>query len=201
MNKKGFIEELKSNLKNIPEKELDEILGDYEEHISIGLKNGREEAEIIRSLGDPADIAKQINADYLIKKAENKKSTANIFRAIYASAGMGFLNLLFILPLFIMLLLLLVLLYIIPFVLIMGSHMVLIACAASILVPDFFTEISGFILSPPELIAVFFTNLGFASLGYLILIGAYHITEFLYKHVLRYLKFNLSIIRNKEESI
>jgi len=201
MNKEVFLENLKRDLKNIPEQDIVEILQDYAEHISIGLKNGRDEAEIIKSLGDPADIARQINADYHIKKAENKTSTINIFRAIYASAGMGFLNLLFILPLFVMLLLLLFLLYVIPFLLIMGSNMVLIACVASILVPDFFAGISGFVLSLPELIAVFFTNLGFASLGYLFLIGAYHITAFLYGHVLRYLKFNMSILKNKEESI
>ncbi len=200
MNKEVFLEKLKRDLKNIPEQDIEEILQDYAEHISIGLKNGRDEAEIIKSLGDPADIAKQINADYHIKKAENKTSTINIFRAIYASAGMGVMNLLFMLPLLFGLLLLLFLLYAIPFLLIMGSQIVLIACAASILVPDFFAEISGFVLSPPELIAVFFTNLGCVSLGYLILIGAYHITALLYRHVLRYLKFNLSIIKNKEES-
>lgn len=201
MNKEGFLESLKRNLKNIPEEDLVEILRDYEEHISTGLKNGREEAELMKSLGDPADIARQINADYHIKKAETKTSTANILRAIYASAGMGILNLLFILPLSIMLLLLLFLLYVIPFLLIMGSNMILIACVASILIPDYFAEISGFVISLPELVGVFFMNLGFASLGYLFLIGAYHITEFLYGLVLRYLKFNLSILKNKEESL
>ncbi len=201
MNKEGFLESLKRNLKNIPEEDLLEILRDYAEHISIGLNKGREESELMKSLGDPADIARQINADYHIKKAETKTSTANIFRAIYASAGMGILNLLFILPLFIVLLLLLFLLFVIPFLLIMASNMVLIACVASILMPEYFAKISGFVISLPEAVGVFFINLGFASLGYLIWIGAYHITKFLYGLVLRYLKFNLSILKNKEESI
>ncbi len=201
MNKEEFLESLKSNLKNIPQGDVVEILRDYAEHISIGLNKGREETELLKSLGDPADIARQIKADYHIKKAETKISAANIFRAIYASAGMGILNLLFILPLFITLLLLLFLLFVIPFSFIMAGNMVLIACVASILMPDYFAEISGFVISLPEAVGASFMSIGLASLGYLIWIGAYHITKFLYGLVLRYLKFNLRILKNKEESI
>lgn len=201
MNKEGFLESLRRNLKNNPEKDIVEIIRDYEEHISIGLKNGREEAELIKSLGDPADIARQIKADYHIKKAETKTSAANIFRAIYASAGIGVLNLIFILPLLIALLFLLFLLFIIPLSFIMAGNMVLIACLASILIPDYFFGLSGAFISFPEAIGASFMSIGLVSTGWLILIGAFHATKFISELVLRYLKFNLSIIQNKEELI
>ena len=80
MKKKEFINELRKELKGIDKDELDDILADYEDHIMIGLKKKRKEADIIKALGEPAAIAKQVKADFHIKKAETKFSASNIFR-------------------------------------------------------------------------------------------------------------------------
>ena len=97
MDKEEFLEILRSQLRNIQGKDLTEILQDYEEHITIGIEEGREEGELIKSLGDPNELAKQINADYHIKKAETTTSASNILRAVYASIGLGLFNVIFVL--------------------------------------------------------------------------------------------------------
>lgn len=63
MKKKKFIEELRKNLKFLKKEDLEEILGDYEEHFRVGKKKKRSEVEIARSLGNPKEIAKEIREE------------------------------------------------------------------------------------------------------------------------------------------
>lgn len=51
MNQEQFLQELSKALKPLSEEERNEILFDFEEHITEGVKEGRPEANIIRELG------------------------------------------------------------------------------------------------------------------------------------------------------
>jgi len=199
MNKKEFLESLINQLKNIPKEEVDEILQDYRDHITIGMENGRNEEELIKSLGDPKEIAKQLNANYHIKNAETKTSPSNIFRAFYATAGLGFFNLIFVLPLFIIILALLFVLFAVPLSLIFAGIIVIIACVGNLLAPDYFSKNFQLAFSAPEAVGAILISIGLVSLGLLILIAAYYASKSVFKLVLRYLKFNLKIIQNKED--
>ena len=199
MNKKEFLESLINQLKNIPKEEVDEILQDYRDHITIGMENGRNEEELIKSLGDPKEIAKQLNANYHIKNAETKTSPSNIFRAFYATAGLGFFNLIFVLPLFIIILALLFVLFAVPLSLIFAGIIVIIACVSNLLTPDYFLKNFQLAFSAPEAVGAILISIGLVSLGLLILIAAYYASKSVFKLVLRYLKFNLKIIQNKED--
>ena len=199
MNKKEFLESLRNQLKNIPKEEVDEILQDYRDHITIGMENGRNEEELIKSLGDPKEIAKQLNANYHIKNAETKTSPSNIFRAFYATAGLGFFNLIFVLPLFIIILALLFVLFAVPLSLIFAGIIVIIACVGNLLAPDYFLKNFQLAFSAPEAVGAILISIGLVSLGLLILIAAYYASKSVFKLVLRYLKFNLKIIQNKED--
>lgn len=99
MSKTEFINILKSALNGISENERSEIIYDYEEHFDVGIEEGKTEEEISSALGDPKAIAKQFKVDYLIKIAEKDKSTGNLVSAVFASVGLGFLNLI-LLPFF-----------------------------------------------------------------------------------------------------
>ncbi len=66
------------------------FLKDYEEHFTFGLEEGKSEEEIVASLGSPAQIAKELLADYHIEKVTTSATTGNVFRAIWAVIGLGF---------------------------------------------------------------------------------------------------------------
>lgn len=100
MNKNEFINKLDSSLKGISYEDRKEIIFDYEEHFSIGIQQGKTEEEIAAALGDPILLAKQFRKEYFIEKAEKNKSAGNIMKAVFASVGLGFLNLL-LMPIFI----------------------------------------------------------------------------------------------------
>lgn len=100
MNRIEFISKLDNSLKGISYEDKKEIIYDYEEHFTVGIEQGKTEDEIANDLGDPKFIAKQFRNDYFIKRAENNKSASNLMNAIFASVGVGFLNLL-LLPLII----------------------------------------------------------------------------------------------------
>ena len=94
MNKNEFISKLDSYLKGITDEDKKEIIYDYEEHFTVGIEEGKTEEEISKALGDPKVIAKQFRNDYYIKKAEADTSSRNMVSAVFASVGVGFINLL-----------------------------------------------------------------------------------------------------------
>ena len=199
MSREKFLESLRNQLKNIPNEEIEEILQDYRDHITIGMENGRNEEELIKSLGDPKEIAKQLNANYHIKNAETKTSASNIIRALYATAGLGFFNLIFVLPLFFIILALLFVLSAVPLSLIFAGIVVIMVCVSNFLAPDYFFKNFDVAISTPEAVGASLISIGLVSMGLLILIAAYYASKAIFKLVLRYLKFNLNIIQNKEE--
>ena len=64
MAKNNFLKELSKLLKKLPEEERIDILQDYEDHFAFGLEEGKTEEEIVKSLGSPSQIAKEILANY-----------------------------------------------------------------------------------------------------------------------------------------
>ena len=76
----------------VSSEDLDEILEEYAGHFSIGKSKGRTEEELCRALGPPEDVAKEIRAAYLIKKAEKTKSAGTIWEATRATTGLSGFN-------------------------------------------------------------------------------------------------------------
>lgn len=65
MNRKEFIEKLRSELSKLPKGEVDSVIEYYEEYFDeAGPEN---EQEIINSLGNPRRIAAQIRSEYAVK--------------------------------------------------------------------------------------------------------------------------------------
>jgi len=186
MNEKRFINELKKNLKRLSKEDRDEIIEDYEEHFAVGKKKKRKESEIAKSLGNPKHLAKQINADFFIKQAENKKSFTNIVRAIFATLGLGFFNLVFVLGIFLSLVGVLMGLYTI-------SLGLVVAGLVSIIAP--FSQYISMGTSP---FVVIFLGIGFIALGVLTFIGNWYVTKGFYYIIIKYLKMNISIIKGEQ---
>jgi len=189
LNKKEFFKELKSRLKQLNKEDCDEIIEDYEEHFNIGLKKGRTESALIKSLGNPKTIAKQAGANLLIKKAENKSSFSNVTRAILAIVGLGFFNLIFVVGIFFGLLGILI-----------GIYAITISFVATglglIIMPllPFAYNLIAFGVTPIISILV---GIGCLSLGLLMVIGSYYISKGFFFIVMKYLKLNVKIIKGK----
>lgn len=183
MNKKEFIKELKNHLKHLQKEELDEIVADYEEHFQIGSEEGRSEKEIVKSLGKPKTIAKHVKAEHLVKKAEDETSTKSVLRAVLASLGLGFFNLVFVLG---------------PFLGIVGVLIGITGAGLGLTIGGIgalFFLLTGIATSGISLKASFFISIGITTLGLLILIANFYIARFFGKLVLKYLKLNLKIIK------
>jgi uncharacterized membrane protein len=92
MNKEEYLKKLSKQIKKMSVDEKKDLLLDYEEHFRIGMEKGRTEEEISKALGDPKNVAKQIKADYMVQKAEDKPSPTSIIEALAAVAGLGLFN-------------------------------------------------------------------------------------------------------------
>jgi uncharacterized membrane protein len=191
MKKKEFIKELNKNLKGLSKEDREEIIEDYEEHFEIGKKKKREESEIAKSLGNPKQIAKQAKLELMIAKAEDDKSVGNIFRVVFATIGLSFFNLVFVVGIFFGLLGILI-------GLIATGIAISVTGIAVLLVGIFYPAFSQFIyfvsLNP---LAVILAGICLASFGILFLIGTWYVGKGFYIITIRYVKFNVKIIRGK----
>ncbi len=98
MNKEEYLKKLSKQIKKMSVDEKKDLLLDYEEHFRIGMEKGRTEEEISKALGDPKNVAKQIKADYMVQKAEDKPSPTSIIEALAAVAGLGLFNIFIAVP-------------------------------------------------------------------------------------------------------
>ena len=186
LNKNQFFKEFKEELKQLPKEDFDSIIEDFEEHFEIGLSKGRNEKEIAESLGTPNTIAKHAKAYFLVKRAEEKSSLINFLRAIYATIGLGFFNLIFI-PVLIGVSFLL-------FGFFLAAGAIVFAGIASIVSPFIAPYIESISLGGINPIAVFFLGFGITAFGLLFFIANGYIVRWFYNIIIKYLKVNIKII-------
>jgi uncharacterized membrane protein len=197
MGKNDFLTKLAALLSRVPEHDRKEMLYDYEEHFEIGLAKGKSEAEIIAELGDPHVIVRDLLADYRLGKLEKEnpqaltlqryndiQKTPSIGRAIGASIGLGFFNLIFIVG---------------PVAGLFAAYVAL--CAVSFVLTVLPLAIMGsyFFGYSYETFAVnFFVSLTSFSLGGLMGIGMIYIGRFFRKTIFNYIKFNVRVVKGEK---
>lgn len=185
MNKKQFLAKLDSSLKRIPSNDRQDILQDFEEHFTIGIQEGKTEEQISSLLGSPHQIAKDIIATYHLERVETKATIGNIIRAVWATIGLGFFNL----------------------VIVIGPFLALIA----VIIAGWVAGI-GFIASPlmvlislvifPNTFELFnvFVSMAICGLGLFIVIGMYFATRTITQSFVRYLRFNVKLVKGGGKS-
>ncbi len=188
MNKNDFMRALEDSLGSLSKDEKEDILYDYEEHFRIGIEKGKTEEEIAKELGDPHSIGKSYRAYTAVETASKNPSSKNIGKAILAAAALGFFNLVIVLG---------------PFIGLVGVLIGLFAASACIAISGF-CGIFGIIAQPfipahvhigINPIAAFFLCIGLSSLGILLFIGMTYLGRFFLRGTIKYLKWNLSIIK------
>lgn len=192
MNKEIFLYKLSRNLKSLPKEEIDDIMMDFEEYFEVGRERGRTEEELASSLGEPGTLAKQIRAESYIRKAEENTSAGNITRAVFTTIGLSFFNIIFILPLFL-----------VVFAVVLALFAVSIAISAAGItgmIGSFFyplyAEYLTFAVNPAVGIFVF---LSLGAAGILFFTGNIYLWKFMYGGIVKYLRFNISIIRGRRK--
>lgn len=180
MNKAEFLKALGDGLKKLRNEEGEEILQDFEEHFSHGLAEGKTEREIIASLGSPQSIAKEMVAAYRVDQVETNASTGNVFRAVWAVIGLGFFNLVIVLG---------------PFIGLLGVVFGFWVAAVALIVSPILVFVNVLIYPGTFELFDFFLSLALCGLGLLIAIGMYFITKAVNYGFVRYLKFNINLVK------
>lgn len=88
MTREEYIAELKKQLRVLSESEVSDICGDFEEHFSIGLSQGKTEHEISAELGDPKTVADTYLSDNM-EAASGYSATAQSNEAISQKIDQG----------------------------------------------------------------------------------------------------------------
>ena len=108
MDKITFLNELELELDELPRKEKDKLMDDYENHFYEQESKGKSEKDIISDLREPHDIGIEVKAKEAISYAKVTPNLRNIIRAIMASLSLGVLFFFIIIPIVIFIALLIV---------------------------------------------------------------------------------------------
>jgi len=191
MNKKDFMNKLSAYLGGISVEDREDVNSDFEEHFEAGLAEGRTEEDIADSLGDPKSLANQLKASIFVREAGKTTSAVNITRAVFATLGLGFFNLIFILGPFIAIAAVLISLFATAIGITASGITVFITSIFGPFFPQYFTGL----INPAVAI---FGSIGLTCFGILFFIGDIYLAKLLYRLFVRYIKFNLRIITGKE---
>jgi len=190
MGKKYFLDILEKNLKGLPKEEVADILGDFEEYFEVGNERGRTVEEIEQSLGNPKTLARQIKAESYIRKAEESSSAVNITRAVFMTIGLSFFNLIFILPIFIAVISVLGALF-------AAAISIAAAGIAGTVASFFYPLYSQYFTFTVNVAVLIFTFIGTGALGILFFIGDIYLAKLVYRMIVKYLKFNISVVKGR----
>ncbi len=191
MNKKEFLDNLSKYLRGIPGEDEKDIISDFEEHFEMGKKEGRTEEDLAKSLGDPKALANQLKANIMVAQAEKETTAVNITRAVFASLGLGFFNLIFVLGPFIGILGILTGLFAAAIGTTAGGITGLLGTIFSPLFPEYF----NMIVNPAVGI---FASIGAICFGILFFIGDIYLTRGFFRLFIRYIKFNARVLTGRE---
>ncbi|MDS0981173.1 DUF1700 domain-containing protein [Staphylococcus hominis] len=171
-------------MKNVDKDEKKDILNEYESHFISGYKDNKDDTEIIKKLGDPVKISKEINAMTAINRVEKEK---NIFIATFSIMSLSIFNFISIIFSFFVLLLLLplILAYVIAVPIMIVSPIILLVIGVingfdTISMNDIFEVIKGVILG---------IILGFMG---------YFVAKYFLNFVVLYLKWDMAILRKEK---
>jgi len=190
MNKIQYLEKMEKSLKSLPTEEREDILNDFKEYFEVGTERGRSEEELSTALGNPKTLARQIMAESYIKKAEETKSASNIVRAIFTSVGLSFFNIIFILPFFLAVFSIVISLFAV-------SVSIGAAGITGVVGSLFYPIYSQYVTFNVNIASMIFAFIGIGSIGVLFFVGNIYLSKLIFKLTVKYLKFNLSVIKGR----
>jgi len=88
MTRALFLTRLRQGLKGLSADETEEIVSDYDAHFSDAALDGRSEADVAASLGDPLQLGRELAAESKLRRWENRRNPRNFLRAGLALTGL-----------------------------------------------------------------------------------------------------------------
>ena len=98
MTRQAFMARLRDGLRGLPPSVPADIVADYETHFNDGAAAGRSEADVAAALGDPGRLARELSAEFGLRRWESERSASAGASAIFAVLGLGALDILILLP-------------------------------------------------------------------------------------------------------
>ena len=99
MNRTAFLSILHDGLTGLAERDVDEILSDYDAYFDEGVASGRSEEDIAAALGDPGRLARELRAETGLRRWETHRSLRNSYAAVLALGGLAAVDILLLVPL------------------------------------------------------------------------------------------------------
>ncbi|CAM4364600.1 hypothetical protein BAMA_15890 [Bacillus manliponensis] len=181
MGKEQFLEQLSGHLKRLSEEERNDILYDYKEHFQFGIEEGKTEEQIVRELGSPRIIAKEILALSRLDEMEKDPSATNISRVVMAAVGLSLFNLIIVIG---------------PLVAIAGVLLALWISSIAFILSPILAAIKMMVLQsfiPFDL----FASIALLGIGLLLFVAAYYMSRAYKQFCVRYLQWNLKVMKGR----
>lgn len=188
MNKDEWILKVTKGLSNMSQEEIAEITADYREYFQDAIDNGRTEEEVIRSLGNPRKVSKELKASSNIKRAEENMNLINISRAVFSVVTLGIFNLT---VMFSPTLLLFLLIFIFALLGLIIGATGLFLLALGIL--GIFSIFPLTLSAKPIVLTL--AGLMIGSLGGIIFVCSSMLAQKVFKLLVKYFRFNMKIIK------
>jgi len=100
MTRAEFMGRLRRGLVGLSTAAAADIASDYETHFEDGAAAGRSEAEVAAALGDPDRLARELRAEAGAQRWHQEKNPSAAVGAVFAVLGLGAIDLLVLLPIF-----------------------------------------------------------------------------------------------------
>ena len=190
MNRKEYLELLRTSLQHLPLDELKDILSDYEEHFDIGISKGKSEEEISSELGHPKEVASNYKTSY--KPSFNNSCNTNIndnTRKTLIILGLVFFNLVVVFGPFMGLVGLFIGLYASSIAFVITG--ILLVFSSPFLLASNFMYFSP--LPTPHMLTSISFGIAIGGLGLLGIILAVYLTKLFYNLLIKYIKWNIQL--------
>jgi uncharacterized membrane protein len=99
MNRDAFLRSLRGALAGLPPQEIEDIVADYAAYFEEARASGRSEENVAAALGDPARLGRELRAETGLRRWETHRSPANLLKLLLAFGGLAAVDILFLLPL------------------------------------------------------------------------------------------------------
>ncbi|GGE80900.1 HAAS signaling domain-containing protein [Priestia taiwanensis] len=190
MNKEQFLARLEQRLGELPNRERQDILYDYQEHFQAGLEEGKTEQEVIVALGSPESIAREQLLLYGIEGSHTTSSQVHPQRSglqkTLLTIGLIFLNLIFVLA---------------PFVAAFAIYLSLWIISVAFIISPFLALIGEIISEDPFMWFEFFAGVALSGIGIFLFHGMKKISPACGRLVSRYVKANKAIIKGGSKHV
>ncbi|MCQ6562466.1 HAAS signaling domain-containing protein [Paenibacillus mendelii] len=184
MIKEQYLQQLWGQLSKVPEPQRRELMFDYEDHFRIAAEHGRSEEEAARELGDPQVIARELMLSYRVVEAENGGGVVRVSKAVLATVGLGFFNLIFVLG---------------PYIALLGVLLAFWAVSVALGILAAGVMYEGIFGQGIPLLQASFMAMTALGIGMLAGVGTHKLTRSVFKITLKYLRFNSRVMGGRDK--